>query len=149
MASCPYCKSPILHKQLAVQCTACGSLHHGECWTKHGKCSIYGCDSETADQVAGPRWRLRLILAAIIVSCVPAILHRSAGFLVTLIPLSLWYLYYVAGTNKRMRGLNEVLLPVYEPSDRVKSTAYVMFVIWIGVTIYYYYVALHALAVPR
>ena len=41
---CPYCLSAIEPTEKMVRCPKCGVMHHAECWTQNGKCSVYGCD---------------------------------------------------------------------------------------------------------
>jgi hypothetical protein len=43
--SCPYCRFALKAGVDIVQCGACGSVHHSECWTDNSGCSIVACAS--------------------------------------------------------------------------------------------------------
>jgi hypothetical protein len=40
---CPYCHAPLGNAASAMECDACGALHHVECWNDAGGCATYGC----------------------------------------------------------------------------------------------------------
>jgi hypothetical protein len=45
---CPYCLDDLPGTEaMAVRCTSCAARLHGECWTEHGRCAIFGCSSKT------------------------------------------------------------------------------------------------------
>lgn len=51
-AQCPFCRSEIEGDELdLVTCRDCDTLHHGECFSEHGRCSIYGCGGERAERL--------------------------------------------------------------------------------------------------
>jgi Prokaryotic RING finger family 1 len=41
--SCPYCRFALKQGSSIVECGSCRALHHAECWTDNGGCSIMGC----------------------------------------------------------------------------------------------------------
>jgi len=41
--TCPYCQFPIKHESETVQCPACKSPHHQECWEENEGCTTFGC----------------------------------------------------------------------------------------------------------
>jgi len=43
MAVCPYCRERIQENETAVRCLLCRTIHHNECWTESGHCSVFGC----------------------------------------------------------------------------------------------------------
>ncbi len=40
---CPYCRFALKATVDIVQCGACGSIHHADCWDDNGGCSIMAC----------------------------------------------------------------------------------------------------------
>jgi uncharacterized membrane protein len=40
---CPYCRFALKESVEIVQCGACGSVHHADCWDDNGGCSIMAC----------------------------------------------------------------------------------------------------------
>ncbi len=51
---CPFCRQPIgsLRRAGAVRCASCDVLHHAECWSEHGGCSVLGCAREARSRRA-------------------------------------------------------------------------------------------------
>lgn len=42
---CPYCHEAFAGAAIErVRCVGCGTRHHAECWTEHGRCSVHGCE---------------------------------------------------------------------------------------------------------
>lgn len=41
--NCPYCRFPLKPGVPVLQCPACRSLHHAECWSDNGGCAVLGC----------------------------------------------------------------------------------------------------------
>ncbi len=41
---CPFCHVALAGAAI-VACSRCSAEHHAECWSAHGKCSVYGCGS--------------------------------------------------------------------------------------------------------
>jgi hypothetical protein len=55
MQICPYCKDYVLDD--VIECSACGAGHHPDCWAANDEvCSVFGCDSRSAEGVAGCPW---------------------------------------------------------------------------------------------
>lgn len=52
--SCPYCRFPLKEGIGVVQCGACNSIHHDDCWQDNGGCSLVGCVSGPASRVSAP-----------------------------------------------------------------------------------------------
>lgn len=42
---CPFCHTS-LDETGVVVCSVCWTEHHGECWSAHGRCSVFGCASQ-------------------------------------------------------------------------------------------------------
>ncbi len=54
---CPYCRFALKAGVDIVQCGACGSVHHADCWDDNGGCSIVACaggpgEGSTTGQIA-------------------------------------------------------------------------------------------------
>jgi len=45
---CPYCQTPVAAGAKIINCPACGTPHHAECWEENGGCTVYGCRYEPA-----------------------------------------------------------------------------------------------------
>ena len=43
--SCPYCRFPLKDGQDTETCSACGAVHHGDCWLEGGGCAVVGCSN--------------------------------------------------------------------------------------------------------
>lgn len=41
--NCPYCRFPLKPGVPVLECPACRSVHHAECWTDNGGCAVLGC----------------------------------------------------------------------------------------------------------
>lgn len=41
--TCPVCQGPVQQGEEVQLCSACGQLHHRDCWNEVGGCAIYGC----------------------------------------------------------------------------------------------------------
>lgn len=41
--SCPYCRFPLKDSNEVVQCPACASLHHADCWNDNRGCAVVAC----------------------------------------------------------------------------------------------------------
>ncbi len=39
---CPYCRGGLANS-VTRRCGSCGTLHHQNCWSDHGRCAIFGC----------------------------------------------------------------------------------------------------------
>jgi heme/copper-type cytochrome/quinol oxidase subunit 2 len=39
---CPYCRSALTRN--VVTCGICRTAHHHSCWSRHGRCSVFGCE---------------------------------------------------------------------------------------------------------
>lgn len=64
-AICPYCKQSV--KSNVGLCSECRTIHHSECWTQYGGCSIYGCAGSLQQVMVrssqrGWRWALQSVL---------------------------------------------------------------------------------------
>lgn len=55
---CPYCRFPLKEGAGIETCTACGAIHHAECWQDNAGCSVTGCvngpSNTTATHVVPP-----------------------------------------------------------------------------------------------
>jgi TM2 domain/Prokaryotic RING finger family 1 len=49
-AACPYCRAKICEEDLSLACEGCGTLHHADCYTENGGCTIFGCSKAPADE---------------------------------------------------------------------------------------------------
>lgn len=55
MQTCPYCRDRVDGD--AIECPACGTPHHQECWiANEATCSVFGCDSRSAENLLGCPW---------------------------------------------------------------------------------------------
>lgn len=45
---CPYCRFPLKEQARVIECGACESVHHDECWHDNGGCAVMGCVSAPA-----------------------------------------------------------------------------------------------------
>jgi len=45
---CPYCRDEIEDPELVI-CARCETPHHRECFTEHGKCTIFRCGGQAHD----------------------------------------------------------------------------------------------------
>ena len=42
---CPYCHLTLPQDDLRLMsCVSCATLHHADCWSEHGACSVFGCE---------------------------------------------------------------------------------------------------------
>jgi hypothetical protein len=46
--TCPYCREAIPESGL-VECPACNTPHHHDCWMENGGCTVFGCEHAPAD----------------------------------------------------------------------------------------------------
>ncbi|ADB18792.1 hypothetical protein Psta_4142 [Pirellula staleyi DSM 6068] len=51
--ACPVCSDEL--SGALVQCTACKTSHHRDCWSYFGSCATYGCGSKRCRNVGGGR----------------------------------------------------------------------------------------------
>jgi len=49
-AICPYCRAGFEPDEEITACPACGTLHHADCFTENGGCTIFGCTAAPADE---------------------------------------------------------------------------------------------------
>lgn len=47
--SCPYCLTELATDDEVHACERCGAVHHADCWTEGGGCSVFGCQSSAAE----------------------------------------------------------------------------------------------------
>jgi hypothetical protein len=48
LAQCPICLTGIEATAPSIHCSACGQIHHEECWAEMGGCATYGCERAPA-----------------------------------------------------------------------------------------------------
>ena len=49
-AVCPYCRSPIAPDEESMQCEACATPHHADCYAENGGCTVFGCAKAPVDE---------------------------------------------------------------------------------------------------
>ncbi len=47
---CPYCRTKVAADDQSLTCEGCGTLHHADCYTENGGCTIFGCGNAPADE---------------------------------------------------------------------------------------------------
>jgi TM2 domain-containing membrane protein YozV len=47
---CPYCRTKVSAHDPSLTCEGCGTLHHADCYTENGGCTIFGCSKAPADE---------------------------------------------------------------------------------------------------
>jgi TM2 domain-containing membrane protein YozV len=47
---CPYCRTKVSADDPSLTCEGCGTLHHVDCYTENGGCTIFGCSKAPADE---------------------------------------------------------------------------------------------------
>jgi TM2 domain-containing membrane protein YozV len=47
---CPYCRTPIEPDDEIHKCSACGTVHHLECWEENGGCTVFGCANAPVEE---------------------------------------------------------------------------------------------------
>jgi TM2 domain-containing membrane protein YozV len=48
-AVCPYCRAAIAPDEESIQCEACATPHHADCYAENGGCTVFGCAKAPAD----------------------------------------------------------------------------------------------------
>jgi len=52
--TCPYCRAPFSNveneEEATLACSACGTLHHADCFAENGGCTVFGCSQAPADE---------------------------------------------------------------------------------------------------
>lgn len=48
---CAYCKEVLVDAIDSIRCAKCSTLHHRECFSLNGKCTVFGCDSKSTTEV--------------------------------------------------------------------------------------------------
>ena len=75
---CPYCRSALSRN--IVVCQSCGTAHHRSCWSRHQRCSVFGCKgSAESNRKRSTKWTV-LIAAAIFLSIVSMFLFTALRF---------------------------------------------------------------------
>ncbi len=48
---CPFCRDRLAMHPTLSKCSACGTVHHADCWMENTRCTTYGCDETAARSV--------------------------------------------------------------------------------------------------
>ena len=48
--ACPYCRAPIEPEDESTLCEACATLHHADCYSENGGCTVFGCSKAPVDE---------------------------------------------------------------------------------------------------
>lgn len=49
-AVCPYCRAAIAADKESIQCEACATPHHADCYAENGGCTVFGCAKAPVDE---------------------------------------------------------------------------------------------------